>query len=539
MPSSANPSAANPGAANPGAAHPTPAKTGAVKAGPSTRPLPGRPSLRYLKLEAKRRLAAGEFPALHDAQLAIAWEYGQPSWTALKQHIIELPTAECQVLPQLGWVITRFRGADQPGWTAPGPDEMRQHFAPEVLAARPGPELITAIASAAPALREELTIVAQTPLTAQVRIGGLEVFASVAADPPHRLTGLLAVPLGRQITDPRVTAPAPARMAGDVPAGLREIAEEGFAELGLPGLALAGGGPGTAAWVVTKGWADLDRGEELRPWHRWPAYCGSALVTTTAVLRLVADGRLTLDAPANGQLRTVQLEDATITVRDLLTHTAGVDSPAPSELLADHVPDLASITGPVVSCSGPRGTVRPSNGGFAVLGQLIADVTGVPYAQAAAELVLEPLGLAGSSFPARPADLGPDAVTGYNANPDGTFTPVPAVICTIPAVGGLWATAADTVRLGTGWSTLLPSQLAREAVTPQTAPTSSGLRMGLGWLVSGRGDLAVHAGAAPPGSAFLRLRIRDGEVQVILTSRGVPLGPLTDRLLRVWTSSAA
>ena len=63
--------------------------------------------------------------------------------------------------------------------------------------------------------------------------------------------------------------------------------------------------------------------------------------------------------------------------------------------------------------------------------------------------------------------------------------------------------------------------------------------MGLGWLVSGRGDLAVHAGAAPPGSAFLRLRIRDGEVQVILTSRGVPLGPLTDRLLRVWTPSAA
>ena len=254
-------------------------------------PAARRPSLRYLKLEAKRRLAAGEFPALHDAQLAIAWEYGQPSWTALKQHIIELPTAECQVLPQLGWVITRFRGADQPGWTAPGPDEMRQHFAPEVLAALPGPELIAAIASAAPALREELTIVAQTPLTAQVRLGGLEVFASAAADPPHRLTGLLAVPLGRHITDPRVAAPGLARMAGDVPAGLGEIAEEGFAELGLPGLALAGGGPGTAAWVVTKGWADLDRGEELRPWHRWPAYCGSALATTTAVLRLVADGR--------------------------------------------------------------------------------------------------------------------------------------------------------------------------------------------------------------------------------------------------------
>jgi hypothetical protein len=38
----------------------------------SDQPRPGQPSLRYLKLEARHRLAAGEFGALHDAQLAIA-----------------------------------------------------------------------------------------------------------------------------------------------------------------------------------------------------------------------------------------------------------------------------------------------------------------------------------------------------------------------------------------------------------------------------------------------------------------------------------
>src|SRR6202044_70749 len=226
----------------------------------SARPLPGRPSLRYLKLEAKRRLAAGEFPALHDAQLAVAWEYGQPSWTALKQRVCEQPTAECLVLPQLGWVITRFRGAGEPGWTAPGPEEMQQHFSPDVLAARPAPELIAAIASAAPALRGELTVVAQTPLTAQVRIGGLEVFASAAAGPPHRLTGLLAVPLGRQITDPRVAAPPAARRSGDVPATVQQIADESFAELGLPGLAVAGGAPGAAPRGGPKGWGGPGEG---------------------------------------------------------------------------------------------------------------------------------------------------------------------------------------------------------------------------------------------------------------------------------------
>ena len=48
------------------------------------RALPEQASLRYLKLEAKRRRAAGEFATLHHAQLAIAREHGQPSWTALR-----------------------------------------------------------------------------------------------------------------------------------------------------------------------------------------------------------------------------------------------------------------------------------------------------------------------------------------------------------------------------------------------------------------------------------------------------------------------
>ena len=58
----------------------------------ASRSLPDRPNLRYLRLEAKRRLAAGEFPTLHDAQLAIAREYGEPSWAALKQAIGETET---------------------------------------------------------------------------------------------------------------------------------------------------------------------------------------------------------------------------------------------------------------------------------------------------------------------------------------------------------------------------------------------------------------------------------------------------------------
>ena len=56
-----------------------------------SRSLPGHPSLRHLKLEAKRRLAAGEFLTLHDAQVAIAREHGLPTWAALKQRVSDIP----------------------------------------------------------------------------------------------------------------------------------------------------------------------------------------------------------------------------------------------------------------------------------------------------------------------------------------------------------------------------------------------------------------------------------------------------------------
>src|SRR5581483_2793152 len=105
------------------------------------RSIPGRPSLRHVKLEAKRRLAAGEFAALHDAQAAIAREHGLPSWTALKQAC----AADNPALAHVQWIVGRFRAAGQPGWTPPGDDELRQHFDDVFLAAISSAGLIETI----------------------------------------------------------------------------------------------------------------------------------------------------------------------------------------------------------------------------------------------------------------------------------------------------------------------------------------------------------------------------------------------------------
>jgi CubicO group peptidase (beta-lactamase class C family) len=488
------------------------------------RALPSQPNLRYLKIEAKRRLAAGEFATLHDAQLAIAREHGLPSWTALKEHIGTEPDPQSPVLTQLGWVLRRFAGASEPDWTAPGDDELREHFDEHFLARIPPDVLISTLTSVAGQLGGELVVDRQTPLGVRAHVGGLWAEASVEEAPPHRLTRLRLYPRGDQVTDPRVAAPA-TRTTGDLPAAT--LAAESLAELGLPGLALAGGA-GDRIWVAACGWADLDQAEVLTADHLFPAYSVTKLVTATAVLRLAAAGRAGLDDPANEYLRTIRLADDAVTVRELLSHTGGVDSPA--EPFAATVPELVTITGPVAACRGQRGTFAYSNGGYAVLGQLIADVTGSSYQDAATILVLGPLGMTASSFPT--AQPGAGAVTSYELAGDGTLESAPPRICTLPAAGGLWATPADLVRFATGWASLLPGDLAREALRPQASRDPAGAEIGLGWLLHRPKDLGGHAGGGPGGAASLLVRLSDGQAIVTLASRLAPLEPVGARLLQ-------
>jgi hypothetical protein len=412
------------------------------------RTLPARPSLRHLKLEAKRRLAAGEFGTLHDAQTAIAREHGLSSWARLKQAC----ASGSHALAHLLWVTERYSGAGRPGWTAPGEDELRQHFDDQFLAAI-APGTLAEQASQA-GLRGELTVISQAPLEAQVELAGLRLMATADAAPPHRLTGLRGFPLGDRVTDPRVKDPTPARTLGDPPDGIAAVADRARVELGVPALLLAGGDPGRAPWAVATGQADLDRSEPLQPGSLFPVPGLTGLVTGTAVL-----------------------------------------------------------------------------------GQLIADVTGLPYAQAAVNLVLEPLGMRDSRFPAKAADIAPNAVTGYTLTPDGAFEALPAQVPTVQAIAGLWSTGADLVRLGTGWPSLLPAALTRAALTRQAGPGPRGLDVGFGWLLDG--ETAACGGAGFEAVAMLRSRVRDLRTQVVLASRAVIVEAVDDGLRRAWLTGGA
>lgn len=499
------------------------------------RALPEQPSLRHLKLEAKRRLAAGEFSTLHGSQLAIAREHGQPSWTALKAAVNARGPADGRAVEQLRWIAARFGDAAEDGWTAPGDRELREHFTDEFLSYVTSERLIAIFTAAPSELREELVVIASTPFTAQCHIAGRLVAAVAEATPPYRLAGLQLRLLGERVSDNRTASPRTVT-EGAAPDAVAGIAADAIARLGVPGVGLAGLVRGEPGWAAATGWADLDRGDPLQPGHTFPAYGITTIVTAVAVLRFVADGRLGLDEAANCYLGAVRLADDEVTVRQLLSHAGGVTDPEPPPapaVPAPSVPDPPAFIGPV-PCTGKRGTYRFSAAGYAALGEIVSGLSGEPYPEAVSRLVLQPLAMTASWFPAgRPISGRAPApiVTCYDVGAAGVFEAVPGNVPPVMAAVGLWSTAADVARFGLEWRSLLPRRLAEQALRPHVA-TTAGPQAGLGWLVNEPLGLAGQVGGGAGGAASLIVTLDGRRAQAALANRLIPIERVNAAVLR-------
>ncbi len=168
-------------------------------------------------------------------------------------------------------------------------------------------------------------------------------------------------------------------------------------------------------------------------------------VTALAALELVARGAADLDGDVNGQLSSWRLPGpGTVTLRQLLGHTSGLGVPffpgyprgaavpALHQVLAGEPP---SVTRPVLADPAKHGRFCYSGGGYAVIQQLISDVTGMPFGRAAAGLVLEPLGMTRSTFE-QPL---PDSLHPAAARRDWRVYPE-------SGAAGLWTTPGDLAR---------------------------------------------------------------------------------------------
>lgn len=128
--------------------------------------------------------------------------------------------------------------------------------------------------------------------------------------------------------------------------------------------------------------------------------------TALSILKLRDDGKLVLDTPAETyvpELKALKYpteDSARIRVRELLTHTAGFVTDDPwgdrqTPLPEDEFTKL--LAGGVPFTRPPATAMEYSNLGYALLGRIIANVSGGPYDEYVQRTLLRPLGMTSTS----------------------------------------------------------------------------------------------------------------------------------------------
>jgi CubicO group peptidase (beta-lactamase class C family) len=232
-----------------------------------------------------------------------------------------------------------------------------------------------------------------------------------------------------------------------------------------------------------------------------------------AALKLADQGVLDLDAPVNQYLKSWKLPendftaDEPVTLRHLMTHTGGLtvhgfpgyalDAP-----LATTVEVLegsgAANTDPIRVDTIPGTLWRYSGGGYTIMQQLLADVTGKPFPRLMRELVLDPAGMTLSSYaqplPPERAEYAASAHMSDGSTGDGKWHLYPEM-----AAAGLWTNPTELARLALDVQAADGGEpghvLSPEMTQAQLTPGLGGY--GLGFAVRGEGPSArfSHGGS--------------------------------------------
>ena len=209
------------------------------------------------------------------------------------------------------------------------------------------------------------------------------------------------------------------------------------------------------------GFADVASGRRIGEGTVFRIGSLTKTITAVAVLQLCEQGLVNLDAPANDYLRAFQLVPASAdfgraTVRHLLTHTAGVGFWRRRSDLLLHPGAGSGVTARVVVPlseyyrGGLTVDVEPgtrwvySNHGFAVLGQLVEDISGEPFGHYLRDHIFGPLGMDHTDL-VLSEQLRTDLATGYTMRRRGLRPVTPREVPS-PAGGGLYSTPSDMGR---------------------------------------------------------------------------------------------
>lgn len=252
----------------------------------------------------------------------------------------------------------------------------------------------------------------------------------------------------------------------------------------------------------------------------------SKTFTATGILLLIREGKLSLDDKIGERLSDLPEAWRAVTVRQLLNHTSGIkgytsvkdfDKLARKDFAQREILDLVAKE-PLEFPSGEKWNY--SNTGYFLLGMLIEQASGKPYAEFMAERIFRPLGMEQTRVNDLHAVIA-DRAQGYQW--DGTELRNGEYVSPSQpfSAGALVSSVADLVK----WDAALANHALLDQSTLDEMWTPTRLKegeagYGYGWQVGKANDrrMVFHGGGIPGFSTQLSRFIDDELTVIVLTN---------------------
>jgi CubicO group peptidase (beta-lactamase class C family) len=306
--------------------------------------------------------------------------------------------------------------------------------------------------------------------------------------------------------------------------------------------------PGTAIAIIENGeiilqkgygYSNIDKGTKVTNSTGFNIGSISKTIAAWGVMKLVQEGKIDIDAPAEKYLNRWHLpksefDSDKVTIRRLLSHTAGLSLHGyPGWSPKDDLPTIEESLngknngpGRVELIMEPGTKWKYSGGGFSILQLIIEEVTKQKFEDYMQTQILNPLGMTSSSY-----TIDEKILKSSSLEHNGFGEVIDFELFTAQAAAGLHTTITDFTKFAQASLYASKSNKKHQQILStsylqlmmEPAPASNG-RYGLGYQIESiegtSMSLVGHGGANTGWKAFLRVNLITNDGFIMITNGG-------------------
>ncbi len=301
-----------------------------------------------------------------------------------------------------------------------------------------------------------------------------------------------------------------------------------FSEPGNPGASLAVIQNGRVLYSKAYGLADVENNVRATPSTNYRLASVTKQFTATAILKLIDQGKLSLDSRLTDVLPGAPQYVRDVRIRNLLNHTSGLvdyeDFVPDSQTVQVLDGDVLRLLSKIDTMYFPTGAkFRYSNSGYALLALVVEAVSGQPFAVFLRKQVFEPLGMNHTVAYQNGISTVSNRAFGHSRSEKGFIRTDQSNTSAVLGDGGIYSSVEDFFKWDQDLDAnhVISDSLRLQSFTPGVLNDGTRTTYGFGWYIEPYKNFAsVYHTGSTRGFRNAIFRLPDQHLTVIiLTNR--------------------